>query len=101
MKRWCSAQGGCPAVDSPHMSMRGNGQSRLDDERVQDTAAAGAGGSSESSVNTQQQTRDGVAFAISERPLPSATNLVTVEGELDLASAPALKRALGDVLATG
>ena len=33
--------------------------------------------------------------------MPSATNLVTVEGELDLASAPALKRALSDVIATG
>ncbi len=89
--------------------MRGNGQSRLDDERVQDAAAEGAqragatgpGAGGGQTANTQHQTRDGVAFAISERTMPSATNLLTVEGELDLASAPALKRALSDVIATG
>ena len=84
--------------------MRGNGQSRLDDERVQSgTAGAAAARSEPSTESTTKQSgpQEGVAFGINERTLPSATNLVTVEGELDLASAPSLKRALSDVLATG
>jgi anti-sigma B factor antagonist len=85
--------------------MRGNGQSRLDDERVQDAAPGAAHDAAQAepapSTTKESVSQDGVAFAISERTLPSATNLVTVEGELDLASAPSLKRELSDVLAAG
>jgi anti-sigma B factor antagonist len=88
--------------------MRGNGQSKLDDERVQNTGSSGAEGAEPeqqskpgADARTTDGPKDGVAFAISERTLPSATNVVTVEGELDLASAPSLKRALSDVVATG
>lgn len=87
--------------------MRGSGQSRLDGEHVQDTADAGAQGAGTADPGAaagpaakQQDQKGGVAFAISERTMPSATNIVTVAGELDLASAPALKRALADVIAT-
>src|SRR6476646_2811169 len=108
-KRRCSAQAVRGAVEALNMSMRGNGQSKLDDERVQNTGSSGAEGGAEpkqqykpgADARTTDGPKDGVAFAISERTLPSATNVVTVEGELDLASAPSLKRALTDVVATG
>jgi anti-sigma B factor antagonist len=89
--------------------MRGNGQSGFDDERVQAPAdagssrGAGAGspGAASRAATEEQKSPEGVAFAIAERAMPAATSLVTVEGELDLASAPSLKRALSDVLASG
>jgi len=41
------------------------------------------------------------AFAVSRRQLEDGPVIVAVEGELDLASAPQLKRALADVVAAG
>jgi anti-sigma B factor antagonist len=42
-----------------------------------------------------------VAFAISQRDLGAGTSLITVEGELDLASAPNLKWTLNDATRAG
>jgi anti-sigma B factor antagonist len=42
-----------------------------------------------------------VAFAISQREVDAHTSVLSVEGELDLASAPSLKWALADVLGSG
>jgi anti-sigma B factor antagonist len=42
-----------------------------------------------------------VAFAIIRRELDEHTGVLSVEGELDLASAPSLKWALTDILAAG
>ena len=42
-----------------------------------------------------------LAFSVSHRELDERTGVVTVEGELDLASAPSLKWALTDVLGAG
>jgi anti-sigma B factor antagonist len=42
-----------------------------------------------------------VAFAITERQLDKRTNVVSVEGELDLTTAPRLKWALVDALQAG
>ncbi len=43
----------------------------------------------------------GGAFAIAHQDLDRATTLLTVEGELDLATAPSLKWALGDLVDAG
>lgn len=43
----------------------------------------------------------GIAFAVSRRDLQGATSVITVVGELDLASAPNLKWTLGDALRSG
>jgi anti-sigma B factor antagonist len=45
--------------------------------------------------------RSSIAFAISRRDFDGRTCALTVEGELDLASAPKLKWALTDVLGAG
>jgi anti-sigma B factor antagonist len=42
-----------------------------------------------------------LSFAVSHRELDEQTSVVTVEGELDLASAPSLKWALTDLLDAG
>jgi anti-sigma B factor antagonist len=42
-----------------------------------------------------------VAFAVIRRELDERTGVLSVEGELDLASAPSLKWALTDILAAG
>src|SRR5689334_21268421 len=42
-----------------------------------------------------------VAFAVIRRELDEHTGVLSVEGELDLASAPSLKWALTDILAAG
>jgi anti-sigma B factor antagonist len=64
-----------------NMPMRGNG-----------TLGRGFGDSEDAS---------GVSFAISQRDLGGGTSLVTVEGELDLASAPNLKWTLNDASKAG
>jgi anti-sigma B factor antagonist len=45
--------------------------------------------------------RSGVKFSITQRELEGGTTLVTVDGELDLASAPNLKWTLTDVVGSG
>jgi len=73
------------------MPMRGNGTVGPDTNESQ--AAAGRGRAVEG--------RSEVAFAISQRDLGAGTSLITVEGELDLASAPNLKWTLNDVTRAG
>jgi anti-sigma B factor antagonist len=46
-------------------------------------------------------TREGTAFGISQRELDSRTSVISVEGELDLSTAPRLKWMLLDSLAAG
>jgi anti-sigma B factor antagonist len=42
-----------------------------------------------------------IAFAISQRELDAKTSVLSIDGELDLASAPSLKWALADLLDAG
>ncbi len=55
------------------------------------TATADGGGEQAASVS----------YSIAQRELAPGTSLVTVEGELDLASAPSLKWALTDAISAG
>lgn len=79
--------------------MRGNGSFSLGAEHSEatgaptpaPTVAAGKADPGQASL----------AFAVSHRELDASTGVVTVEGELDLASAPSLKWALTDVLGSG
>jgi anti-sigma B factor antagonist len=74
--------------------MRGNGTSRPGTEQPQTAGpAARASGAKVS--------RSGVKFSITQRQIEGATTLVTVDGELDLASAPNLKWTLTDVVGSG
>lgn len=62
----------------------------------------GAGGSgSGSAAGTVPLAAGPEAFAIKQDELDQETTLVSVQGELDLASAPSLKWALTDLLAAG
>lgn len=59
-------------------------------------------GAAAGSVPVQAQGQDGhEAFDIKQDDLDQETTLVSVQGELDLASAPSLKWALTDLLAAG
>jgi anti-sigma B factor antagonist len=51
--------------------------------------------------DTRTEPSTGGAFAIGERQLAHDTTVLSVEGDLDLASAPELKWALGDLQASG
>jgi anti-sigma B factor antagonist len=77
--------------------MRGNGPFALntaDSSSPQTAAAHGAGDASGSNPGK-------LKFAISQRQIDDRASVLSVEGELDLASAPNLKWALADVLAEG
>jgi anti-sigma B factor antagonist len=77
--------------------MRGSGSFRLGAENQGIQPGAGA----HSPAGSPDAARSGVSFAVAQRDLDGGTSLVTVEGELDLASAPSLKWALTDVIAAG
>jgi anti-sigma B factor antagonist len=72
--------------------MRGNGSFGPGGESPQDV---GAGGLARDHVAGEER------FAVSRRALEDGTALVEVAGELDLASAPRLKRTLADAVAAG
>ncbi len=61
----------------------------------------GSPGSPSSSGRGILGERDDVKFAIGQRSLGSGVSLITVRGELDLASAPNLKWTLGDAVRGG
>jgi len=73
--------------------MRGNGPFAVD----ANGSAGGVGRAEGSAVAGQGK----VTFSISQRVLDAQTSVLSVEGELDLASAPKLKWALADVLDAG
>jgi anti-sigma B factor antagonist len=77
--------------------MHGNGTSALNtaDSRPADV------GASQSSAEKTETGQGKVTFAISQRELDGRTGVLSVEGELDLASAPKLKWALADALEAG
>ena len=77
--------------------MRGNGQFALDTKATGSAATRHAQGAH----GAQEAAEGKVKFAVSQRQLDPRTNVVAVEGELDLASAPKLKWALADVLGAG
>jgi anti-sigma B factor antagonist len=52
-------------------------------------------------MRSQNPKRSSIAFAISQREIDGRMCALTVEGELDLATAPRLKWALTDVLGAG
>jgi len=79
------------------MSMRGNGTFKLGSE-VPDSARVDGDEGAERKAEGQ---RAEVSFTINQRALESGTSLITVEGELDLASAPSLKWALTDAVDAG
>jgi anti-sigma B factor antagonist len=54
-----------------------------------------------SRTNTNRSSPKATPFGIVQRKLDARTSLVTVEGELDLFTAPNLKRTLVDALQTG
>jgi anti-sigma B factor antagonist len=77
--------------------MRGNGNSALNvvgSSSSRSATARGAGDRSDSKPGK-------INFAISQRQIDDRTSVLSVEGELDLASAPNLKWALADVLGEG
>jgi anti-sigma B factor antagonist len=78
--------------------MRGNGSFRLgvDDPKAPEGTGATPAGDDGSDTHPPS-----VTFSINQRELEDATTLVTVEGELDLASAPSLKWALTDAVQAG
>ena len=63
--------------------------------------SADGGGGAHASGGPPVASRPHVSFAITQRELEGATTLVTVEGELDLASAQSLKWALTDIIKAG
>ncbi len=77
--------------------MRGNGTSALDagDSRSPDARRMRFAGDAGATGPA------GIKFVVSQRQLEDGTNVLSVEGELDLASAPKLKWALADALAGG
>ena len=77
--------------------MRGNGPFALDTKATGSAATRRAQGAH----GAQEAAEGKVKFAVSQRQLDPRTNVVAVEGELDLASAPKLKWALADVLGAG
>jgi|GEM_PF-242884 len=79
--------------------MGGNGTFRLGETRPGTDAGEAAGSTPE--AERQPPPRSGAAFTIGQRELEDRTSLVTVEGELDLASAPSLKWTLTDVVRAG
>ncbi|HEV3320303.1 MAG TPA: STAS domain-containing protein [Solirubrobacteraceae bacterium] len=54
-----------------------------------------------SQINTDRVSPSSTPFGIIQRKLDARTSLVSVEGELDLFTAPSLKRALVDALQAG
>jgi len=78
--------------------MRGNRSFRLG---AGDREAAGAATAPRGAERGREPSRAGVAFAISQREVDPETILITVQGELDLASAPNLKWTLRDALGAG
>ena len=81
--------------DVEEMTMGGTGPFRLGgrDREAADTSAASGTG--------QASRLDAVPFAVDHREVDGGIGLVTVEGELDLSSAPNLKWALADTLGSG
>jgi anti-sigma B factor antagonist len=75
------------------MSIRGNGPFGLG---ARETEAAGGAGTRHARREEAE-----IVFAISQRELGGETSLITVEGELDLASAPNLKWTLNDAIRSG
>ena len=75
--------------------MRGNGTSAVD---ANGSSLAGVAGRADVAAAAGQGK---VTFAISQRVIDAQTSVLSVEGELDLASAPKLKWALADVLDAG
>src|SRR3977135_1173929 len=54
-----------------------------------------------SRIDTNHSSPNSTSFGILQRKLDTRTSLVSVEGELDLFTAPSLKRTLVDALQTG
>jgi anti-sigma B factor antagonist len=79
--------------------MRGNGSFSLGGERSE--AAESRTPVRKAGAAEIDSGKGSLAFAVSHRELDASTSVVTVEGELDLASAPSLKWALTDVLDGG
>jgi anti-sigma B factor antagonist len=77
--------------------MRGNGTYALNAEGSSSSQIAAAHGAGEPSDSKPGK----IKFAISQRRMDDRTSVLSVEGELDLASAPNLKWALADVLGEG
>jgi anti-sigma B factor antagonist len=73
--------------------MRGNGTFAVD---TKGSSSAGPAGRAD-----EQAAAGKVTFAISQRVIDTQTSVLSVEGELDLASAPKLKWAMADVLDAG
>jgi anti-sigma B factor antagonist len=73
--------------------MRGNGPFAVN--------AKDAGSSQLAAANGAPAVPGKLKFAISQRQVDDRTSVLSVEGELDLASAPNLKWALADVLGEG
>jgi anti-sigma B factor antagonist len=79
--------------------MRGNGSFSLGGEHSE---AAGSPTPARTAAAAEADSgQASLAFAVSHRELDASTSVVSVEGELDLASAPSLKWALTDVLGGG
>lgn len=78
-----------------HRAMRGNGTSAVKGRRP------GLAGDGARADHGQAAGEGKVTFAISQRQVDPQTSVLSVEGELDLASAPKLKWALADALGSG
>ena len=78
--------------------MSWDGSSELHSEKAPAERLAAAAHDADEAARGEPKS---VAFAVIRRELDEHTGVLSVEGELDLASAPSLKWALTDILAAG